>query len=44
MSECLVGRAGFISDVVGVNPLIGVLGVTAVTAVVRCFAGDEDLR
>lgn len=43
MAEGLVRGASLIGDVVGVNPLVGVLGVTAIAAVVGGLTGDEDL-
>jgi hypothetical protein len=43
MSEGLIRGACLVSDVVVVDPLISILSVSSTTAIVWCFAGDEDL-
>ena len=40
----LIGGAGLIGDVVLVDPLEGVEGITTVATIIRSLTGDEDLR
>jgi len=40
----LIRRAGLVSDVVAVDPLIGSAGITTVASLVGKFAADEYLR
>lgn len=44
MAKGLIRRAGLVSDVVVVNPLVSVLGITSVTTFVRSLARNEHLR
>ena len=44
MTEGLIGRASLVSDVIAVDPFVGVLSITAITALIGSFAGNEHLR
>lgn len=44
VSEGLVGRAGFVGDVVSVDPFVGGSGVSTVAAFIGGLTRDQDLR